>query len=124
MPGARKDTTPITAENPYYVGRSAEMGEYTVAFETIRGAGHDPAPLFKGLPDDSCPCPHWGFVVSGRLTMRYRDHEETYEAGDAFYMPPGHLPTGSDAELITFSPTAEWREVNALMARNRGAARS
>lgn len=119
MPGARKDTTPITAENPRYIGRSAELGDFTVAFETIRGSGHDPAPFFKGLPNDSCPCPHWGIVVSGHITMRYRDHEETYEAGDAFYMPPGHLPIGSDVDLITFSPTAEWKAVNAVMAKNQ-----
>jgi hypothetical protein len=119
MPGARKDTTPITAEFPQYTGRSADLGDFTVAFETIGVGDHDLAPLFKGLPDDRCPCPHWGLVVSGRLTIRYRDHEETYEAGDAFYLPPGHLPlAGPGAELITFSPTAKWKDVNAVMAKN------
>src|SRR5512133_2024550 len=70
MPGARKDTTPITRESPDYVGRAATLGDYTVTFETLRG-GMDPAPFFKGLPDDRCPCPHWGVVTSGRLTLRY-----------------------------------------------------
>jgi glyoxylate utilization-related uncharacterized protein len=118
MSGARKDTTPITSENPNYVGRAAELGDFTVTFETLRGGG-DQAPFFKGLPDDRCPCPHWGLVVSGRLTVRYRDREETFESGDAFYLPPGHLPVAAPGtELITFSPTVQLKEVNAVLARN------
>ncbi len=118
MPGARKDTTPITRESPGYVGRAATLGEYTVTFETLRG-GMDPAPFFKGLPDDRCSCPHWGVVTSGRLTLRYRDHEETFEAGEAFHLPPGHLPLAEPGtELITFSPTAQLQEVEAVMAKN------
>jgi ethanolamine utilization protein EutQ (cupin superfamily) len=45
----------------------------------------------KGLPDDRCQCPHWGYVVNGRLTFRYADREEISEAGDVFYTPPGHV---------------------------------
>jgi len=118
MPGARSNKTPITVENPNYVGRAPELGDFTVTFETIRG-GIDPAPFFKGLPDDRCPCSHWGPVVSGRITVRYADHEESFEAGDAFYMSPGHPPLSTPGtELITFSPIAEIKEVNAALARN------
>jgi quercetin dioxygenase-like cupin family protein len=35
---------------------------------------------------------HWGYVLKGELTYRYADREETYEAGDAFFGPPGHAP--------------------------------
>jgi hypothetical protein len=49
-------------------------------------------PLFKGLPDDRCQCPHWGYVLKGRMRIRYPDHDEIIEAGDAYYMVPGHLP--------------------------------
>jgi hypothetical protein len=119
MPGARKDTTPIAIERPMYVGRVAELGGYTVTFESLRG-GIDPAPVFKGLPDDRCPCPHWCIVTSGRITMRYHDHEESFEEGDAFYAPPGHLPLAApDTELITFSPTADLAKVNAVIAKNQ-----
>jgi hypothetical protein len=119
MPGARKDTTPITIQNPMYVGRAAALGDYTVTFESLLG-GLDPAPVFKGLPDDRCPCPHWCVVTSGRITMRYRDHEEIFEAGDAFYAPPGHLPLAApNTELITFSPTAELEKLNAVLAKNQ-----
>ena len=53
---------------------------------------HDLAPMLKGLPGGNCSCPHWGYVLKGRIIVRYDDHEEVFEAGDAFYMPPGHTP--------------------------------
>jgi hypothetical protein len=122
MPGARQDTTPVTIDSPGYVGRAAKLGDFTVTFETLRSS-NDPAPMFRGLPDDRCPCPHWGVVVKGRWTARYRDHEETFEAGDVFYTPPGHLPLSEPGtELITFSPTAGIEEVNAVVAKNRALA--
>lgn len=118
MPGPRKETTPIAIDTPLYQCRTAVLGELTVAFETIHGDG-DPAPIFKGMPDDRCPCPHWGLVVAGRLTLRYEDHEDVFEAGDVYYSPPGHLPlTTAGTELITFSPTTELEELNAALARN------
>jgi hypothetical protein len=120
MPGARKHTAPVAIENPIYVGRVAELGDnYTVVFETIR-TDIDTAPIFKGLPDDRCPCPHWGIVVKGRWTARYRNHEETFEAGDVFYSPPGHLPLAAPGtELITFIPTSELAKVNSVIAKNQ-----
>ena len=33
----------------------------------------DATPLYKGLPDDRCQCPHWGYVLSGAVTFRYAD---------------------------------------------------
>jgi hypothetical protein len=59
-------------------------------------------------------------VVKGRWTARYRDREETFEAGDVFYTPPGHLPLAEPGtELITLSPTADLEQVNAVLANNR-----
>jgi hypothetical protein len=118
MPRARKDTAPITVDTPWFQARTVELGDFTVAFET-RLEEKDAAPFFKGLPDDRCPCPHWGLVVSGRFTCRYRDHDETFEAGDVYYAAPGHLPGGTAWELITFSPTVELEKVNAVLAKNR-----
>ena len=36
----------------------------------------DATPLMKGLPDDRCSSPHWGYVFTGRLTFDCGDHEE------------------------------------------------
>src|SRR6266571_4083310 len=70
------------------VDRAEELLGYTVEFVSIRQT-HDLAPLLKGLPDDLCQCPHWGYLVKGRMTVHYLDHDEVIEAGDAFYLPPG-----------------------------------
>jgi hypothetical protein len=78
----------------------------TVNFVSFR-VDVDASPLLKGLPDDRCPCPHWGYVLKGRLTYRFADHDETFTAGDAFYLPGGHVPVAEAAgEILQFSPTA------------------
>ena len=75
--------------------RHEDVAETTIQFLTIR-QDIDASPLFKGLPDDRCPCPHWGYVFKGRLTFRVGDREEVYEAGDAFSSrrrPPPRVPS-------------------------------
>jgi hypothetical protein len=80
-------------------------GGYSVCFES-HTADADLAGLFRGLPDDRCQLPRWGYVVQGKVGFRFRDREETYEAGDAYYVPPGHTPVHyAGAEIVEFSPT-------------------
>ncbi|MGH9242762.1 MAG: cupin domain-containing protein [Acidimicrobiales bacterium] len=118
MPAASKDVTPVSVEEEILEGRYAELGGYTVGFETYR-ADADPAPLFRGLPDDRRQCPHWGYVVSGKVVYRYADHEEVYEAGDAYYGAPGHLPlVFAGTELIEFSPTDALNRTMEVVTRN------
>jgi glyoxylate utilization-related uncharacterized protein len=103
--------------------RSDEVGGQTVSFNSFL-ADIDPAPLFKGLPDDRCQCPHWGYVVEGKLTYRFADHDETYEAGEAYYVPPGHLPLlHAGSECVEFSPTAELEQTADVIRRNMEASR-
>jgi len=99
--------------------RSEELEGYTVNFVTFH-ADVDGTPLLKGLPDDRCQCPHWGYVVSGAVTFRYADRDEVCVAGDAFYTPPGHIPLKHEpgTELVTFSPTEELRVTEETMRRN------
>jgi hypothetical protein len=98
--------------------RHGEIDGYTVNFVTFR-QDVDGTPLLKGLPGDKCSCPHWGYVLKGRLTYRFADREEVFEAGDAFYLPPGHVPVAeAGSELVQFSPTAELRAVEAVMLEN------
>jgi ribosomal protein L16 Arg81 hydroxylase len=89
--------------------RGAHFDGYAVTFTSIR-EDWDLTPLLKGSPGDSCQCPHWGYVTAGRLTVRYDDREEVIEPGDAFYMPPGHVPAAvAGTELVMFSPKMTWR---------------
>ncbi len=94
-----------------FEGRYEDLDGYTVGFETY-SADDDPAPLFAGLPDDACQCPHWGYLLKGRVKMHTRDGEEIYEAGQAFYWAAGHAPHAlEDSEYVDFSPTDEFNHV-------------
>jgi quercetin dioxygenase-like cupin family protein len=45
-------------------------------------------------------------VIKGKVAFRLADREETYQAGDAYYVPPGHTPKHfAGAEIVEFSPT-------------------
>ena len=80
-------------------------GGYSVCFETHK-ADADLAALFRGLPDDRCPLPRWGYVLKGKVTFRFPDRSETFQAGEAYYVPPGHTPVHhAGAEIVEFSPT-------------------
>ena len=83
------------------------------------GIDIDATPLLKGLPEDRCPCPHWGYVTKGKLTYRFADHEETFEAGDAFYvLPATSRSSRPEREFVQFSPKDELKAVGEVMERN------
>ena len=119
MPKISKQTASTTETAPGYEGSFEDLGGYTVAFETY-SEDADLAPLFAGLPDDRCQCPHWGYVIAGRVTFRIGEREEVFEAGDAFYTPPGHVPVKNEpgTEIVQFSPAEELRKTEAVMAEN------
>jgi hypothetical protein len=99
-------------------GRYEELGGYTVGFESFHEDA-DGTPLFRGLPDDRCQAEHWGYVFRGRVTFRYADHDEVYEAGDAYYAPPGHVPViDAGTDVVEFSTTAEYARTMEVVARN------
>ncbi len=97
-------------------------GGYSVCFES-HSADADLAELFRGLPDDRCQGPRWGYVLEGMITFRFADREETYVAGDAYYVPAGHTPVHySGAEVVEFSPTKGLRETIGVVMGNLHAA--
>lgn len=97
-------------------------GGYSVCFES-HSADADLVALFRGLPDDRCQVPRWGYVLEGMTTFRFADREETYAAGDAYYVPPGHTPVHhSGAEIVEFSPTKGLRETIGVVMGNLHAA--
>jgi mannose-6-phosphate isomerase-like protein (cupin superfamily) len=112
-------TAPIKAEFGLATDRTAHLDGYTVQFVSIH-EDHDLAPMLKGLPDDACHCPHWGYVLSGQLTVRYiTGEEEQITSGDAYYMPPGHTPSAlAGTELVMISPQAELEATEAAIMAN------
>lgn len=89
-------------------GDATDYGAMTGEYFSL-AAGTDITPLLKGLRENLCQSPHWGYMIQGRLTVTYSDGEqEAVRAGDLFYWPPGHtLKVDEDAEIILFSPQVE-----------------
>jgi ribosomal protein L16 Arg81 hydroxylase len=107
MSKVSRESAPDVTDHGPAEDRGAHFDGYAVIFTSIR-EDWDLTPLLKGSPGDSCQCPHWGYVTAGRLTVRYGDREEVIEPGDAFYMPPGHVPAAvAGTELVMFSPQDE-----------------
>lgn len=121
MPKASRETASQVEDMGVMEGRYEEIGGYMVGFESFREDA-DATPLFKGLPDDRCQSPHWGYIHKGKVTFKYADHEEVYETGDAYYAPPGHIPVVSaGTEIVEFSPAEEYGRTMEVLARNLAA---
>jgi hypothetical protein len=106
----REDAVVEFADGPAEL-RAAQAGDMTVAFVRVP-QGADFRPALKGLPGDMCQCPHWGYILKGRIRMHTPDGTEDYAGGDVVYWPAGHAPEAlEDSEYIDFSPTEEFRPV-------------
>jgi len=108
-----KEDIPVTMEAPGTIMRALpEYGGMTVCYNELP-KGTDFTPLLKGLSNDSCHCPHWGYVIEGSIMVKYDNGtEETVKAGEVFYWPAGHTAiVQEDVKLIDFSPSKEFSEV-------------
>jgi hypothetical protein len=123
MPKASKETASDSMQVEGYEGHYENFdGGYTVAFETYT-EDSDAAELFKGLPDDRCQSPHWGYVIKGRVAFKTADGIETFDAGDAYYVGPGHTPViYAGTEVVEFSPTKELQQTIEVVMKNMQAA--
>ncbi len=93
-------------------------GGFTVSFET-HTSDEDLGPLLQGLPDDECQLVRLGYVIRGIAEFNVGGRIETYEAGDAYYVPPGHVPIHHDgAEVVEFSPTDRLGETIGVLVAN------
>jgi hypothetical protein len=93
-------------------GDATGLGKISGEYFSL-AAGVDTTPLFLGLEGDLCQCPHWGFVLQGQLTTTdAAGKQETVNANDLFYWPPGHnVKVDADAEIVMFSPQHEHSHV-------------
>lgn len=114
-----KNDVDVKLEIPGAVIRQRTGFGSVKGFDRISGeyfslkAGVDTRPLFQGLEGNQCQCPHWGFVLRGTLTTTDASGaQETVNANDLFYWPPGHnVLVVADAEIVMFSPQAEHTRV-------------
>lgn len=123
MPKASRDTASESMMTDGLEVRLEHLeGGYSVCFES-HTADADLAHLFRGLPGDRAQLPRWGYVIKGKVCFHFADREETYEAGDAYYVPPGHTPVHyAGAEIVEFSPTEILGETIPVVMRNLKAA--
>jgi mannose-6-phosphate isomerase-like protein (cupin superfamily) len=119
MAKVSRESAPRRDDHGVVEDLAGELEGYTVNFVTLR-QDLDGRALLKGLPNDECQCPHWGYVTKGRLTFTFGERAEEYEAGEAFFTPPGHCPVSNHpgTEFVMFSPSQELRETEAVMERN------
>ncbi|WP_135823761.1 cupin domain-containing protein [Halorussus ruber] len=106
------DSPNAVAQHQPDFGDATDYGNMAAEHFTI-AKGTDLTALLEGLENDRCQSPHWGYVVSGALTVTYADDsEEADEGGDMFYWPPGHtVRADEDTDFVLFSPQHEHGEV-------------
>ncbi len=115
---AKKEDIPLVVQDGKSYGRYMEWGDMDAAWEFWE-KGRDATQVMKGLPDDACQNPHWGYMIKGRMRIKYSDHDEIINTGEVFYMQPGHIPvTEEDSELVWFRPRGENKKVMEVISRN------
>ncbi len=120
---AKKSDIPVMFESGKSYARYTEWAGMDVGWEGWQG-GRDSTSLFKGLPDDRCQVPHWGYMIEGRMRIKYRDHDEVINAGEVFYLPPGHIAVmEEDSEFVDFQPKGEVKKTFEVVSRNLEAMR-
>ena len=112
----------------HFGGAIARVGEDETAHRGLRDREVRPPtradlrPATAGLPDDLCPCPHWGCMIKGPVRMHTLDGHQDFAAGEAFYWAPGHAPEAlEDFEYVDFSPTEQFRPVIEHITSGAGA---
>jgi hypothetical protein len=123
MPNASRDTASEHTVVEGYEGHFEHFdGGWTVGFETYTEDA-DLSPFFEGLPNDQCQCEHLGYVIKGKLAFRSAGGDEVFEAGDAYFVPPGHTPIlYAGTEVVEFSPSDKLAETIEVVTKNVEAA--
>ena len=103
---------PIAHEALGEMVRGQDWGGMTSAYMEYP-AGLDFTPLLEGLENDLCQCPHWGFVIEGKILVTYEDGtQESVGAGELYYWPSGHtILVQEPVRMVEFSPHDQMSQV-------------
>ena len=104
MPKVSRDSATQGGDFGPVTDRSDQLEDYTVGFTTFR-EDIDATPLLKGLPDDRCQCPHWGYVLNGKITFARSDSTCTGSVVAACALPAPRITKHAmlAAKTATFS---------------------
>jgi hypothetical protein len=123
MIGISREDLPVALKVGGLELRFSPVGNMILSFYQIPKTT-DFASLLKGLPGDMCQCPHWGYLLKGKMLVHTITGEEIVETGQVFYMAPGHVPEFlEDCELFEFAPTAEFGQMMEHVMRQTPGAR-
>ncbi len=100
-------------------------GGMTIGYNELKGP-LDFTPLLKGLPNDLCNTPHWGYVIDGSMKIINADgKEETINAGEIYYLPALHTGVVDKyVKFVEFSPDKEMSILMDQVAKNMAAAKN
>jgi hypothetical protein len=62
MPKVSRESATMGGDYGPVLDQADEIEGYRVGFTTFR-QDMDATPLLKGLPNDMCQCPHWGYLM-------------------------------------------------------------
>lgn len=108
-----------TERMPGFEAHFLDIDGTSMSFQTIEHAA-DFTPMYRGLPDDRCQSHHWGYVIVGRMILHRPEGDIVAEAGEAYYIGPGHTGESGLAgtRVVEFSPTDEMAQTMEAIARN------
>ena len=120
MPKASKETASEHETLEGYEGHFEHFdGGWTVGLRDLHRQTPTSRRCSRASPTTECQCEHMGYVIHGKLTFRSAAGEETFEAGDAYYVGPGHTPVlYAGTEVVEFSPTEELGRTMEVVTRN------
>ena len=120
-----KEELPVLIEDGPASVRAVDWTGHSAIYVRLPG-GFDLTPQVKGLPDDRCQAPLWGYMLEGRMRVVYTDgSEETIEAGELYYMAPGKtVIVEEEVELVQFGPPEAYDETIEAILRNAAAAQA
>ena len=71
MRSLTREDVPVAIEGDGVEFRTTPIGgDHSVAFVRLP-AGANLAPALKGLPEDLCQCPHWGYMIAGEVVVTH-----------------------------------------------------
>lgn len=120
MPKLSKATAASHMRIPGTMESSYDQADgWTISISTY-SVDVDRAFAYRGLPNDQCQATHMGYVLKGKMVIRAADgSEEVFEAGDAFFLEPGHTEVSfAGLEVVEFIPTEDMNRQFTVVTSN------
>ena len=87
MPKVSKESAAHVDDHGVVEDRHEDVDGYTVNFVVVPRRTSTGRRCSRACPTTAASARTGATSLKGRLTYRFADHEEVFEAGDAFYLP-------------------------------------